>query len=70
MAQLNIIPCPGCSQRVDDRAPACPSCGESIYIEHPADMLRVRHRPLAYAATNHSWFSSLVALAASGRTSG
>jgi DNA-directed RNA polymerase subunit RPC12/RpoP len=45
-APLNHVPCPACGSDVDDRVPACPSCGEKIYVEHPGDMKRVRHRPL------------------------
>lgn len=43
---LNQVDCPNCGRSVDARAPACPSCGEKIYVEHPADMERVRHKPM------------------------
>ena len=57
---LNKVPCPGCSRRVEDQAPACPSCGEAIYIEHPGDILGVKHRQLDFS--NQSPFASLVSL--------
>lgn len=44
--QLNRVPCPRCRRLVDDRAPACPSCGEMIYVEHPGDIRGVKHPPL------------------------
>lgn len=43
---LNQVECPQCGRRVDDRAPACPHCGEKIYVEHPGDIKPVRHRPV------------------------
>jgi hypothetical protein len=62
MNHLNVVPCPRCSHRVNDRAPACPRCGEAVYIEHPADMLGVRHRPMYFAPPARNWLGSLVAL--------
>ena len=44
--RLNHIPCPGCGRSVDDRAPACPDCGEMVYVEHPGDIKGVKHMPL------------------------
>lgn len=43
---LNHVACPQCGQAVDDRCPACPYCGEKIYVEHPGDTTPVRHRQL------------------------
>ena len=45
-APLNHTPCPSCGKHVDDRAPACPKCGEKIYVEHPADITPTKHPPL------------------------
>jgi len=45
-APLNQTPCPGCGKHVDDRAPACPRCGEKIYVEHPGGITPTRHPPL------------------------
>lgn len=44
---MNKVACPHCQRSVHDRAPACPYCGEKIYVEHPGDMERVRHQQLA-----------------------
>jgi len=38
--------CPSCGRAVLPTAVACPDCGEKIFIEHPADLERVRHKPL------------------------
>ncbi|QEG00481.1 hypothetical protein Mal15_45510 [Stieleria maiorica] len=50
-ALLNRTPCSKCGKVVDDRAPACPWCGESIYVEHPADITPTKHRQLKI----HRW---------------
>ena len=46
--QFNNVKCPGCNRKVNDRCPACPHCGEKIYIEHPGDIKGVKHAPLEY----------------------
>ncbi len=38
-------PCPNCRDQVADTSPACPNCGCAIYVEHPGDMKRVKHKP-------------------------
>ncbi|EMB13774.1 zinc ribbon domain-containing protein [Rhodopirellula europaea] len=45
-APLNHTPCPGCGKPVDDRVPACPNCGEKIYVEHPGGITPTRHEKL------------------------
>ncbi|QEG43088.1 zinc-ribbon domain-containing protein [Roseimaritima ulvae] len=45
-APLNHTSCPECGREVDDRCPACPFCGEKIYVEHPGDTTPVRHPQL------------------------
>ncbi|KAA5542631.1 zinc-ribbon domain-containing protein [Roseiconus nitratireducens] len=45
---LNHVRCPGCGYEVDDRAVACPRCGEKIYVEHPGDITPTRHPPVSY----------------------
>lgn len=61
-ATLNQVPCPKCTRHVDDRAPACPSCGESIYIEHPGDILGVKHRQLEFPPSSRGLFGTLKSL--------
>jgi ribosomal protein S27E len=46
------VPCPNCLNKVFETAPACPSCGTHIYIEHPADIPGVKHQPLKYPSPN------------------
>ncbi len=41
-------PCLGCLQPVFETAPACPSCGTRVYVEHPANIVGVKHRSLSY----------------------
>ncbi|WP_146514858.1 zinc ribbon domain-containing protein [Rubripirellula amarantea] len=43
---LNEVPCPHCGVAVDDRAPACPNCGEKIYVEHPGGITPTKHRQI------------------------
>ncbi|ELP35428.1 hypothetical protein RBSWK_00561 [Rhodopirellula baltica SWK14] len=31
---------------MDDRVPACPNCGEKIYVEHPGGITPTKHEPL------------------------
>lgn len=38
--------CPNCGKAVLPTAVACPDCGEKVFVEHPADMKRVRNQPL------------------------
>ncbi|CAD73779.1 MAG TPA: zinc-ribbon domain-containing protein [Rhodopirellula baltica] len=45
-APLNHTPCPKCGKQVDDRVPACPNCGEKIYVEHPGGITPTKHEPL------------------------
>jgi len=45
---MNSVHCPNCGRVVDDTGPACPSCGEKIFVEHPADIQPIRHRILTY----------------------
>lgn len=45
-APLNQTPCNGCGKPVDDRAPACPNCGEKIYVEHPGDITPTKHEQI------------------------
>ncbi|EMI21215.1 hypothetical protein RMSM_01846 [Rhodopirellula maiorica SM1] len=47
-APLNHVPCPHCGKHVDDRAVACPQCGEKIYVEHPADITPTRHSQIDF----------------------
>ncbi|WP_145299319.1 zinc ribbon domain-containing protein [Crateriforma conspicua] len=47
-APLNRVRCPNCQQSVDDRAVACPNCGNKIYVEHPGDITPTKHPPLRY----------------------
>ncbi|TWU26254.1 hypothetical protein Pla52o_01070 [Novipirellula galeiformis] len=44
-APLNHVTCPHCGNDVDDRAPACPKCGEKIYVISPGDITPTRHPP-------------------------
>lgn len=44
-AHLNKVPCPNCGKLVDDRAVACPACGEKIYVEIPGDITPTKHPP-------------------------
>ncbi|MCO8121675.1 zinc-ribbon domain-containing protein [Stieleria sp. TO1_6] len=44
--QLNRVSCPQCSRMVDDRAPACPFCGEKIYVVSPGGITPTKHPPL------------------------
>ncbi len=46
------IPCVGCQEPVFETAPACPACGNRVYVEHPANLLGVKHRPLSYPDRN------------------
>ncbi|WP_404308457.1 zinc ribbon domain-containing protein [Neorhodopirellula lusitana] len=43
---LNHVQCPSCGKEVDDRAPACPQCGEKIYVNVPGDTTPTKHPPL------------------------
>ncbi|WP_147869496.1 zinc ribbon domain-containing protein [Stieleria maiorica] len=45
-APLNETTCTQCGKPVDDRAPACPYCGEKVYVEHPGDITPTRHEPV------------------------
>jgi rRNA maturation protein Nop10 len=45
-APLNEIVCPKCGRDVHDRAPACPHCGEPIYVISPGEITPTRHPPL------------------------
>ncbi len=45
-APLNQVECPGCGKHVDDRAPACPDCGEKIYVISPGNITPTKHPPL------------------------
>lgn len=45
---MDSIQCPNCGRTVADTAPACPTCGEKIFVEHPADMRPIRHQVLSY----------------------
>ncbi|TWT98520.1 zinc ribbon domain-containing protein [Stieleria varia] len=45
-SSLNHVRCPGCGKWVDDRAPACPECGEKIYVETPGDITPTKHPQL------------------------
>ena len=36
-----MIRCPECAKETDGQVPACPHCGTTIYVEHPADMLLI-----------------------------
>jgi rRNA maturation protein Nop10 len=47
-APLNETPCNQCGRPVDDRAPACPNCGEKVYVEHPGDITPVKHDQLPH----------------------
>ncbi len=42
-APLNEVPCPKCGKHVDDRIPACPFCGEKIYVELPGGITPTKH---------------------------
>ncbi|TWU44398.1 hypothetical protein Q31b_19340 [Novipirellula aureliae] len=44
-APLNQIPCPNCGKHVDDRAVACPHCGEKIYVNVPGDIASASNPP-------------------------
>ena len=43
---MGDVTCPGCGKQVAELAPACPNCGEKIYVEHPGDIKGVKHPPL------------------------
>lgn len=35
-----LIDCPSCQKKIAETAPACPQCGHTIFVEHPADLPR------------------------------
>jgi hypothetical protein len=38
---------------VEETAPACPACGEKLFVEHPADIQPTRHDVLVYPDEKH-----------------
>ena len=43
-----LVACSACHHKVHETAPACPHCGNHVYIEHPGDIRGVKHAPLSY----------------------